>query len=69
MLQLKRDSIGTTGNHPFFGVQGDGLPFRSLSEDVTEDEPAAFREGRWMEARDLKPEDVLKAKPGMRPVL
>jgi len=63
-LRLNGDSIRVTGNHPFFVVQGDGLPLRPLPEDISKEEQIIYREGRWVEARDLKPGDVLKAKGG-----
>ncbi len=53
------DRIKTTGNHPFWVISGDELAFRPAARDVPVHEQGATSGGRWVEARDLRPADIL----------
>ncbi len=53
------DRIKTTGNHPFWVISGDELASRPAARDVPVHEQGATSGGRWVEARDLRPADIL----------
>ena len=53
-------SLRATGNHPFFVLEGEGLNSRPAPPDIPDDENVSFLQGRWVEARDLKPGDLLE---------
>lgn len=57
-------TIQATGNHPFYVLDGERLPSRPLPRDIPKGEQRMTGQGRWVEARDLKEGDVLKAKCG-----
>lgn len=57
-------TIAATWNHPFLVVRGEKLNARRVPMDLPAGEPAATPHGRWVEARDLRPGDVLLARPG-----
>jgi hypothetical protein len=56
--------IRATGNHPFRVLRGDRLDGRPSPRDVPKEEQATDRGGRWVEARDLKVEDILASRYG-----
>jgi hypothetical protein len=56
--------IRATPNHSFFVVNGGGLSSRPTPRDVSMAEQSGVSLGRWVEARDLKPGDVLKQREG-----
>ena len=61
-ISIGEDSIQSTGNQPFYVLRGDQLSARPIPAEVTKEEQAVSRDGRWVEARDLKEGDVLKSK-------
>jgi len=50
-------SVESTGNHPFFVVDGDNLHARPPAADVPPADQALTTGGRWVEARHLQPGD------------
>lgn len=52
-------SVDATGNHPFFVISGDNLPSRPVPRDI-QGEVTDLGSARWVEARDLRPGDLLK---------
>jgi alpha-tubulin suppressor-like RCC1 family protein len=58
-VQVGKDVVRSTGNHPFFVQWGEGLEGRPWPGDVPATESGLTRGGRWAEARDLREGDVL----------
>ncbi|MCK4514612.1 MAG: hypothetical protein KAU31_05100, partial [Spirochaetaceae bacterium] len=58
-IQVGTDTIEATWNHPFLVVRGDGLNTRRVPMDLPTNESVTTTHGRWVEARDLKPSDLL----------
>jgi serine protease inhibitor len=54
--------LSATGNHPFFVTEGVELGTRPAAVDVPALERRWATSGRWVEARDLRDGDILKAK-------
>jgi RHS repeat-associated protein len=61
----EEDEVHSTGNHPFWVVEGQGLSDRPKPEHVEINEPGNIKmEGRWVDARDLRVRDVLSLRSG-----
>jgi hypothetical protein len=57
-VEVAGESIEATWNHPFWVIEGRELARRGTPEDVPE-MGASATIGRWVEARDIRPGDVL----------
>ncbi len=55
------ETIEATGNHPFYVLRGTDLASRPRPTDLSPHEPVSFAAGRWVEARHLKPGDILRS--------
>ncbi len=55
-------TMQATGNHPFFVMEGESLLTRPQPADIDDIENISLLHGRWVEARDLRPGDILKCK-------
>jgi len=60
IIQTGETKIETTGNHPFWVVKGKELKKRLPAADVLFREQRLTDRGRWVEARHLKPGDILR---------
>ncbi len=56
--------VKTTGNHPFWVLEGAGLADRPNPADVGEHEHGLREGGRWVEARALQVGDILLSRGG-----
>ena len=63
-IQAGSLTIRATGNHPFYVQRGDRVARRPWPGDVPREARAAMGQGRWVEARDLEPGDVLRTRTG-----
>jgi len=63
-IRIGQDTIRATGNHPFYVLRGDRLASRPLPADVPKEERGMTGGGRWVEARDLKEDDILMDRGG-----
>jgi len=63
-FQAGGTTLSATGNHPVFVVSGVDLGSRPCSSDVPPIERKNETGGRWVEARDLREGDVLRARTG-----
>ena len=63
-VQFGALEVQATGNHPFYVMSGERLEARPPAEDVPAVERNASGSGRWVEARDLLPGDVLVSRAG-----
>ena len=59
-IETGNTEIESTGNHPFWVVEGKNLGKRPFAADVPLGEQRLTGQGRWVEARHLRPGDVLQ---------
>lgn len=58
-LKVGGSVIESTGNHPFWVVEGEDLENRPAGGDVPVEAPSGRQSGRWVAARDLRGGDIL----------
>ena len=64
-LVVSGEKIVATGNHPIWVVEGESLASRPrVQSEIGSHEHALTKEGRWVEARNLKNGDLLSLKGG-----
>ena len=63
-IEMNGETVTATGNHPFWVIAGENLTDRPAVAELTEEENAFNGAGRWVEARHLRPGDVLLARNG-----
>jgi len=63
-IRVVGDTIEATWNHPFLVVRGADLEARRVPMDLPAGEEVSSIHGRWVEARDIREEDVLLARSG-----
>ena len=52
-IELRKGAIRSTGNHPFYVLDGDRLSSRPAPRDLPAAERGMDRSGRWVEAGDI----------------
>jgi len=52
-IQVRGETLRSTGGHPFWVVQGEGLADRPPTGQILPYEAGSLQEGRWVLARDL----------------
>ena len=65
-LKIGNEKIDCTGNHPFWVVKGDELAARPAVMALATNERGMTVNGRWMEARCLRPRDSLLLRDGRK---
>ena len=63
-IEVAGETIASTGNHPFWVVEGDELETRRKPAHVASREADTMLVGRWVDARDLCQGDVLLRRSG-----
>ena len=63
-IHVEGGVVKSTGNHPFWVAEGRELEKRPRANDVSDNEQINNAKGRWVEARDLRRNDILVLKNG-----
>ena len=62
---MSHNYVHSTGNHPFWVIEGQGLVDRPRPEHIDANEPDnVTMDGRWVDARDLQVGDSLFLRSG-----